>query len=308
LYAQLFAYSVSILIAVFIIVRRYATIDFRHFDLGEMRAFCVKSLPYALLILLMGIYMRSDALLLERLKGPPFSSIYAEAYRVLDAFNMLGFLFAGILLPLFTRLITGGNEIVSISRMSTNIMLTISLAILGFSISYKSDIMYFLDHSADEVLPLTYLLVIASFPAYCLIYVYTTLLTANGDIHLLIRLAVIACLISLGFNLILIPSWGVIGAAITANLVIYSMAFMSIFYCVQKFPFKMDIRWTLKFVALFLLIAAFNSILKLLDIKLELSVILNIPLFFILVYVIRLWDRDALLNYFKLFRSRTSNQ
>jgi hypothetical protein len=33
------------------------------------------------------------------------SSIYASAYRLLDAANMIAYLFAGLLLPLFARML-----------------------------------------------------------------------------------------------------------------------------------------------------------------------------------------------------------
>jgi O-antigen/teichoic acid export membrane protein len=77
LYAQVGAYLLSILVSVIIIIKRYAIIDFQHFSWKEMKSFCVRSMPYALLILLMGVHMRCDSLLLERIDGPEINSIYA---------------------------------------------------------------------------------------------------------------------------------------------------------------------------------------------------------------------------------------
>lgn len=294
LYAQLFAYLLAILVALVIIIYRYSRIDFRHFNFSDMWLFCRKSLPYALLILLMGVYMRSDSLLLERLRGAHFSSLYAEAYRILDALNMFGFLLAGILLPLFTRLIARKMPVHDIVNSSANIMLSLSLAIAAHSLLYGRQIMFLLDHQADANLHRIYWFVIASFPAYCLMYIYSTLLTANGDIPLLIRMAVSGCVMSIGLNLLLIPHWDALGAALTALLVQVMVATVSVYYCIRKFDLAVSWIRVGKFATLFALVLALNWLCVQMELSLFNSILLNIPVFFALVYLIRLWDWQQL--------------
>jgi tripartite ATP-independent transporter DctM subunit len=45
-------------------------------------------------------YTRLDAVLLERMAGPAHADVYASAFRLLEACNMLGYLFASLLLPM----------------------------------------------------------------------------------------------------------------------------------------------------------------------------------------------------------------
>jgi O-antigen/teichoic acid export membrane protein len=303
LYAQLFAYTISILVAIFVVVLRYARIDFQHFSWIEMKSFCIKSLPYALLILLMGIYMRSDSLLLERLEGAEINSIYAEAYRILDALNMFGFLLAGILLPMFTRLIAKKININEIVRVSANIIISISLCIVSHSLIYNHDIMLFLDKNAASNLPMIYVLVISSFPFYCAIYIYSTLLTANGDIILLIKIACLGCFFSLGLNLLMIPSLHAIGAGISALVVQALMASISIYFCWKKFHLSLDVSWIMKFILLFSGFLLLNFLFKYLSIPLLPSVLINIPFFVMFVYLVKLWDKDTILNYLKQYKS-----
>ena len=71
-----------------------------------------KSYPYAILTLLMASYNRFDAILLERLlpNGSQQAGIYAQAFRILDAAAMFALLFAGLLLPMFSKMIKKCNN------------------------------------------------------------------------------------------------------------------------------------------------------------------------------------------------------
>ena len=62
-----------------------------------------KSFPYALLILLMGFYYRTDGIMLERMleNGAYEAGVYAQAFRFFEAGNMLAYLFGVLLFPMF---------------------------------------------------------------------------------------------------------------------------------------------------------------------------------------------------------------
>ena len=70
-----------------------------------------KKLSFAVLILLMTFYNRIDTVMMERMlpegENNIQAGIYAQAYRLLDATNMIAYLFAGLLLPLFSRMLKG---------------------------------------------------------------------------------------------------------------------------------------------------------------------------------------------------------
>jgi O-antigen/teichoic acid export membrane protein len=54
----------------------------------------------------MAIYLRVDAVLIEKLHAGKSTSagVYAGAYRITDALNTVGYIWAGLLLPMFARL------------------------------------------------------------------------------------------------------------------------------------------------------------------------------------------------------------
>lgn len=305
LYAQIVAYLIAIFVSLIVIMKRYSKISFQHFSWLEMKSFCLKSIPYAFLILLMGIYMRSDSLLLERIDGPEVNSRYAEAYRILDALNMIGFLLAGILLPMFTRLISKKMDIIQLVKISVNIIFSISLCILAHSLIYSQDIMHFLDKNASSDLPTIYIFVISCFPAFCLTYIYSTLLTANGDIYLLIKIALVACILSIGTNLILIPLLHAVGTGIAALVVQMVYSGLCVFFSVKRFQLPFNLGWLLKFAGLFIFLIVLNFFFKHMGISLIPSIFLNMALFFGIVYGIKLWDIQTILGYFKQYKSNT---
>jgi O-antigen/teichoic acid export membrane protein len=261
-YTQLIAYAISILVALVIIKKRYSRIHFQHFSISEMILMCKKSIPYAVLIFLMAIYMRSDSLMLERLEGAFQNGIYAQAYRILDMSNMFGFLFAGILLPMFARLISNNSSVKELVRHSSTILFAVSLALVAHSVVYRYEIMKFLYHEITPDLPIIYMFVILCFPAFCIMHIFSTLLTANGNIQLLIKIALFGSVVSLGVNFFMIHTFHALGAAITAFIVEWILALIYIFYCVKKFQLQIDFIWIFKFILLFGILFGANLLFK----------------------------------------------
>src|SRR5690606_2579800 len=105
--AQIVAYGLSALISLAVCVR-LTDVRWRGFNYKKVWLIGKSSLPYALLIFTMAVYLRGDSVLLQRLlpNGPEEAGGYGAAYRLVDvANNVTGVLFAGILLPMFGRLL-----------------------------------------------------------------------------------------------------------------------------------------------------------------------------------------------------------
>jgi O-antigen/teichoic acid export membrane protein len=93
-------------------MRKAGSITFR-MDFPFLVSTIRNSFPYALLVLLMTVYGRVDSVVIERVlpNGGEAAGIYAQAFRLLDAANMFPFLFAGLLLPIFSRMIKEGARL-----------------------------------------------------------------------------------------------------------------------------------------------------------------------------------------------------
>jgi len=251
-YAQIAAYLFSALIA-FFICTRFASLDWRHYDLRKVWAICRQSFPYALLIFLMAIYIRSDVFLLERLlPNGREAGIYASAYRFLDvANNVTGVLFAGILLPLFGRMLAKKEPVGPLVRLSANLLVPLALTAMITAFFFGEDIMRMqlkgmaADYGYEGNV---FSLLMAAFPGYCIGYVYMTLITANGNLDALIRMALVAVVLNVGLNLALVPAYGAWGAALTCCITQTYLSVYNILLARKKLQLHTDWPWVARYL------------------------------------------------------------
>ncbi len=216
IYAQSLAYAITAL-AAFITVFKYSTFFKPKINTTYLRVILRESYPYALLGILMTLYTRVDALMIERLlpNGKLQAGIYAQAYRLLDAFNMVAFLFATILLPVFTGMIKR-KESVQHTVKTTYSLLMIPSFLLGLSSYYfRDEIMTLLYNTqATPYLGVVFGFLMFTQLSISTVYIYGTLLTANGSIRFLNYVSGAGVLVNVILNFWLINQYGALGAVI----------------------------------------------------------------------------------------------
>jgi O-antigen/teichoic acid export membrane protein len=213
-YAQTAAYLIAGLITLSVVIAHTGKLKFQ-FDRRFFIVFLRKSYPYALLVLLMSFYNRIDSVLLERLlpNGKEQSGIYAQAFRLLDAVSMFGVLFAGLLLPIFARMIKKKEEIGSMVQFSFLLLFVPAIIISLSSGFYDTELMSLLYEGNIELSASILQILMVSFLGIATTYIFGTLLTANGSIRQLNWMAVSGMCINVGLNIILIPHLQALGSA-----------------------------------------------------------------------------------------------
>jgi len=242
-WAQVLCYAVAIIIG-FYMLWRITKVPIRlSFHFGKVWGMLKQAAPYALLIFLMSIYMRIDTTLIERLSSKEEAGIYASAFRQLDVSNMFAILFAGILLPLFGKMLSEGTNIAPIIRLSANLLLP--FAILGACIAWfaGAGIMHMLYPTAGVYDGRIFAWVMSCLPAYSLMYIYSTLLTANGALRLLNILAAVATVFNVTLNCLLIPHYGAMAAAVVACLTQWSIACCTVLFAAKRNKLPTNPRW-----------------------------------------------------------------
>tara|TARA_B100001109_G_scaffold255867_1_gene261837 strand:+ start:16470 stop:17912 length:1443 start_codon:yes stop_codon:yes gene_type:complete len=237
-YAQFVAYLLTAITA-FIVVLRKAELFKVKIDLVLFRIILKQSLPFALLVLLMSFYYRLDAVMIERLldDGKYQTGVYAQAYRLLEGFNMFGYMFAGLLLPIFSRMIKAKESVNGLVSTSFNLIFIPACTAATISLVYPTEIMDLLYWENVEASAKIFEVLMLSFIAIALTYIYGTLLTANGSLKALNQISLVGLLINFGLNLTLIPDYGAYGAAI-ATLVTQAIIIILQIMIVKK-EFKM---------------------------------------------------------------------
>lgn len=173
--------------------------------------------PYALLIFLMAAYKSFDSFALERLLGGEDgkfqAGIYAQSFRVMDAFNQFALLFAGLLLPMFARLIRLGQPVTRLLKLSVMLLAIPAVLLAIGGIFYRADIIPLLYHSDEAGSSAIFGWLMVSFLGVCITYTFGTLLTANGSLTQLNRMAMAALILNVALNLWLIPAHKALGSA-----------------------------------------------------------------------------------------------
>ncbi len=249
-YAQSIAYASSALIAIIALKTKVGRIKLdikKAFSIALLR----KSFPYALLIFLMMMYNRIDAVMLERLLVDGVQAgIYAQGFRILDAVNMFALLFAGLLLPIFARLLKKGESILEIKSLAFRILGALSIITALICFVYSSELMALRYDGVTALSGQSFGFLILSFIPVSLTYVYGTLLTANGSLKPLNYMAVFGLVLNVVLNLILINQFKAVGAAV-ATLVTQALTCVIQIILVHKLlKIKFD---PMPFIKLFLL-------------------------------------------------------
>jgi O-antigen/teichoic acid export membrane protein len=216
-YAQTTAYFITTLITLSVVLNN-TRLNWLKLDFSITKDILIKSYPYAILGLLMVLYYRTDSVMLERMlpDGKLQAGIYAQAFRILDAASMLGFLFAGILLPMFSRMLKQNESIIQLFRFSSLLLLVpaITAAIaLGF---YRMEFMDLLYKDYAEESGNIFGILMLCFVFISISIISGTLLTARGNLRELNRIAVFSVMMNIILNLILIPGHQAIGSAIAS--------------------------------------------------------------------------------------------
>jgi O-antigen/teichoic acid export membrane protein len=244
-YAQTFAYLLTAIIT-FVIVIDKAKIKRLVWRPAFFLMILKKSYPYAVLVLLMTFYNRIDTVMLERMlpDGAEQAGIYASAYRLLDATNMIAFLFAGLLLPIFARMLKLKHPVEEMVRLSFSLLIVPAIVIAICSFFFRTEIMTMLYSGTTHVeeSSAVFGMLMSCFIPIASTYIFGTLLTANGNLKELNIMASIGMAINIILNLILIPKMQVIGSAYSSLTTQLLTSLAQVFMVQHIFRFKINYR------------------------------------------------------------------
>ncbi|MEL6925222.1 MAG: polysaccharide biosynthesis C-terminal domain-containing protein, partial [Bacteroidota bacterium] len=190
----------------------------------------------------------SHGVMLERLltDGKTEAGIYASAYRLLDASNMLGFLFAGLLLPMFARMIKQATSITSLLQLSFQMIWIGSLALSMATYLYREEIMFLLYTEATPYWGEILGHLMWTFVAVSTAYIYGTLLTANGNVRVMNITFLAGVVLNVLLNLILIPQYKAMGAVIATLITQYFVTIALVVLVQRVFRLSPNVPYLLK--------------------------------------------------------------
>jgi O-antigen/teichoic acid export membrane protein len=297
-YSQTAAYSITAALAFFIVVKK-ARFRKLNWNWPFFLMIIKQSLPFALLVLLMTLYNRLDPVMLESLL-PAFSGeqveifamvnhldplilgnmmaentgnfqagIYASGFRLLDAANMIAYLFGVLLVPIFSKMIKKKQPVEHMLKLSFTLIITLAI-IVGFGLFfYSHELMDLLYNTHIEASTRVFRLLIPGFVAVSTTYIFGTLLTANGNLRQLNIIAFFGLVINLILNYLLIPRFLASGSAISSLVTQFTMAILQVAMVQRIFQFKINYRYLLTLLVFLFGVIAFNILSRLFVIEIH---------------------------------------
>ena len=262
-WCQTAAYLITIAIALAIVLRK-AHLRKLNWNTAFFLVIIKKSLPYALITLLMASYYRIDSVLLERLLPRDIAAsqagIYASAFRLLDALVMIAYLFSVILLPLFSKMLKQKENVMPVVRTSFSFLFLFSVSAVVILYVCREPLIQFFYPEIMESSVAVFRLIIFGLIPISMNYLFGTLLTANGSMKELNITAAIGIVINVTINLLLIPRMQACGSAVASFCTQFTVSVLQFLLAlwILKIPFS-SLPWLrcLIFIAVLIPVAAF---------------------------------------------------
>lgn len=263
-YAQTIGYFLTAVIAFIAVYSRTS-----HFRLTWNLPFSLmilkQSFPFAVLVLLMTFYNRLDSVMLGSLlpegEGSEQAGIYAKGFRLLEAGNMIAYLFSVQLIPIFSRMIKHKENVEQIVKTSFILLIAPALVVSAGCFFYAQEISGLINHLKPGQVSDSYRefsILMLCFTAVSTTYVFGTLLTANGNLKQLNTMALIAICINLVLNFILIPNYKALGSAYASLTTQVFTAGIQIYFAVRIFKFKFNTKLIVSLLIFIAGVVGFN--------------------------------------------------
>ena len=262
---QFFGYLITFLTSI-IVLLILGKPSFPKFNIRFSKALLKKSAPYAVIVLLMSAYNNSDSIMIDKLlpNGAEENSLYAQSYRVLTAMNNYAFLFAVLLLPIFSRMLKKKESVGNLLGLSGGLLIYGVSAFVIVSIHYSIDILSFcygdygnssyfsggalLNKEIINRSQKVYLVLILGIIPMSFNYCYGVLITASGRMGVLNLIAATSLLFNLILNFILIPEYGACGAAYASVLTQSLSAFSQVLIAYKWYDLKLNVIKPFRFI------------------------------------------------------------
>jgi len=165
---------------------------------------------------------------------------------------MFSLLFAGLLLPMFSKMIKQKEPVGQLVLLSFILIVIPSIILSVTCAFYNNELMVLMYHSHIESSAVIFSILMFGYIPISMTYIFGTLLTANGSLRALNLMALAGMVLNVILNLILIPRYQVLGSAVSSLLTQSITAFIQIVLAFRIF--KLHINY--KLIILLLIFAA----------------------------------------------------
>ena len=251
-YAQTVGLFISFIVSLIVLLKIRKT-EWTKLSFAYFLPYLKKTILFATAVLLMTLYTRIDAVMIEAILpgdiGKYQTGVYAAGYKLLDALNQIPYLFSMFLIPVFAKQLKDKEDFRPVFSASLRILLTVSIGVTIVVFFWGDAILQLLyQNNYREDWGSSFLYLIFSFNTAILIYITGSLLTADNKMLEITIMSVVALVINIALNYFLIKKDGAAGASLATLITQGSMAIMQTFLMLKLWKFKFSLEFLLKFI------------------------------------------------------------
>lgn len=262
-YLQTLAYVITLLVSVLMLKGKIGRLKLKFDKLFAIQIF-KKSIPYATFTLIAGLYNRLDGIMLEKIgpEGSITAGEYAHGFRFFEAASMFAYLFAVLLLPIYSRMLKEGSLVKPMVETASRLLLGSSLALAILFFFHGDFVLEWRYPDVTESSSLAFSALMIGFVGVGMFYVYGTLMTADEDLKKLNYISIGGLVLNLILNFYLIPRHGAFGAAIATMATQLFAGVAQMISVVVRFKFGVNIKLLLQFALYAILAVGTNLLLE----------------------------------------------
>ena len=184
--------------------------------------------------------------------------IYASGFRLLDAANMIAYLFSVLLIPVFSRMIKHKQSVEKMVKLSFTLLITVAIIVAIGSVFYSYELMDLLydEHILESAR--VFRLLMGGFIAVSTTYIFGTLLTANGNLKEISIISGCGLIINFLINLFLIPTMEAAGSAYASLITQFFIAISQLVIVQKVFKFQINYRYLFTLALFVIGVVIFN--------------------------------------------------
>lgn len=199
------------------------------FDWGFLKPLILEAIPLSISLIFLSLVFRVDTVILSIFKGEIAVGYYSAAYRLLEALLIIPTVFNTSIYPFVSEyFISKAHSLCFIYKKSFEYLFIISIpiAVGGFLLSDKVILLIYGAQYNTSITIFSILILVT--PIIFLTYIYGFLYSAINKQDLFLKISGLCLLINVTLNLILIPKFSYIGAAVVTlltEIVSFSLGF-----------------------------------------------------------------------------------
>ncbi|MDD3985371.1 MAG: flippase [Methanobacterium sp.] len=260
------------------------------FDLIFSKKLILLALPLSLASIFALIAFKIDIYMLDAIMGSISAGYYSASYNLLQVFIFLPIIYTTAIFPVFSSFHVSSMDSLKYSyHKSFKYLMILSLPIsVGTTILANQIIILVYKNTFEPSIYVLQILIWA-IPFLFLNYILSTILTAMDKQNLLLKITFISMIFNILLNLLIIPTFNYLGAALVTILTEF-LVFGIMFYIINKIFFIIHLRDSImKPIIASIIMGVFLILVKS---NLFIMILLGAIVYFIVLFALKTFDAD----------------